>query len=267
MKRLMILAMLIASVTTAVMILSCDSEDAATYEATVVWNIGNVPTCTSSTLSDDLGGGVLEFDTIQITVWKNEKDIENEDKEPVLKDLTTDCSNMEYTIQKLNRGKYYVVVEAIATYQGMTLPYFKGGEEITVPSDEITDVSLSLTTGSVTVGWGFDRGVCGTNGVEEVEVIFKAERAGRDPGPSGKVPCDDEYRFDGLSWGFYSLEVKGYDADGKLTYEGSYVAEDTGDTGEGDAGTDAGAEDANLLEVRPGDDIKSDVAYVVLHKI
>ena len=267
MKHLMILAMAIASVTTAVLLPSCDSEDSASYEATVAWEIGGLPTCTSSELSEELGGGVLEFDTIQITVWKDKKDIENESKKPVFEGLKTDCSEMEYTIQKLDRGKYYVVVEAIATHQGVTLPYYKGGEEITVPSDETTYVSLRVSTGSVTVGWGFDRGVCGTNHVEEVEVIFKNESGGRDPGSSGKIPCDEEYRFDDLAWGFYSLEVKGYDADGKMTHRGSYVAIMGPDTGEGDAGTDAGAEDANLLEVRPGDDIKSDVAYVVLQKI
>jgi hypothetical protein len=264
MKRLTIPAMVIALVTTTMVLSNCDSEDSATYDATVAWTINKFQVCTF-TLPPKLGGS-LDFDTIEITVYKNEKDIEN-GKDPVMEGLETDCSKLDYTIKNIDRGNYFVVLKAMATYDGMTLPYFIGSSELVVPSEEPTEVELTMNSASLTVGWDFDRGFCDGNGVEEIQATLEGESKTK---TSGKIPCTDEtYTFEDLTWGDYSLEVEGFNAKGEVTHRGSYIAEASEDTGEADAGgDDAGTDDPNLLDIRPGtgDDPK-DITYVILQEV
>ncbi len=257
MKRLSILMVAAVIVTVSALLFSCDSEEKKTYEVTVTWEIGGIPSCESSPLPADFGGEPLNFDEIAVTVYDDEKDIAK-GKAPIMEGLKTDCSDMEYTIEDIDRGSYFVVIEAIATHDGETLPYFKGRTEIDVPNDEPTAVSLSKNTGSINVGWSFENlRMCGSNDVEEVKIILKSEG---DTMESDPIPCDDgDYTFEGLDWDFYELQVEGMDSGGDVIFKGTYMAEPSEDTGEGpDAGDedDAGTDEENLLEIRWGSSLE-----------
>ena len=225
---------------------SCDSEDTKTYDATIQWRVNNSKVC-AALAGDDHGGGQIDISEVAITVWNSEDDVET-DKDPVVEETDINCTKYEATLDSLSRGKYFVVVEGKADFDGETLPYFKGSAEIIVPTEESTLINLELSTGSVQVTWGFeDRRMCNANGVVTVEAVLESDSTTR---KSGSVDCNDgAFLFEDLPWEFFTLEIEAFDADGKVTYEGSYISDASE---EGDAGTDAGSADLNLIDVRPG---------------
>lgn len=258
MTRFMILTGVALAMVISTLLFSCDSESKKTYDVDVEWRINRVQEC-EAIVKD---GGQLNFSEIVITVWDDEDDIA-EGKDPIAVEDGIDCGDFEYTLSDMDRGKYFVVVEAIADYEGQELPYFQGSEELTVPSDDPTEVDLYLSVGKVTAVWGFEnRRMCGANDVEEVRAYL---RVGSDEEDSGPIDCElGEFVFENLDWDYYELEIEGMDANGEVTHRGTYIA-DVEDNPSGDAGDDdAGPEDENLLDVRPGSDIEAFVELVAI---
>jgi hypothetical protein len=284
MKRLWLVLASVCAVAASAAFFACDSEDKKEYEATVAWQIAGTPTCSSPGLINQ-GNAVLQFDEVVVKVYEDKEDVADPAAETVVEPLRAQCAQLEYVVRKLRRGTYWVVLEAMADFDGERLPYYKGGGELTVPTDEKLTIQLTMAKGSVEVGWGFERSYCTGNAVTEVSASLTLQGSTQSI-TSGLIPCTDEiYLFANLDWGLYSLVVEGYDAAGAVTHRGEYeapniipeqdTATDTGvadpDGGVAEAPQPAPAPEApvelNVLDVRPGKDILSNEAYVVLMPI
>jgi hypothetical protein len=243
-------------------VMSCDSEDKKTYDAEIEWQINNSTLC-KALVEDEYGGGTFDFDQVTIKIWDDEKDIAA-GKAPVFKREDIGCDEFNFTVEDMDRGNYYLELKAWADYDGEYLPYFKGNGELTVPSDEPTRVNLTRASGSVLVSWGFENyAMCGAVDVEEIQITLEAE--GEAPIKPDRIPCDTgKYKIGDLDWNHYKLTVEGLNADEKVTHSGTYIAEESDNPDDGDAGDDAGTEDLNLLDVRPGSERE---ALVVLAEV
>ena len=277
MKRLSLFAVSVMAITFSAAFWACDSEDKKEYEATITWTVGGEPSCTSTRL-DDHGGIFLEFAQMEIIIYEDEADATDPEATPVAKPIVP-CDPKEYTVRKLKRGTYWVVVGGLADpyLDGERLPYYQGAAELVVPTDEKLAISLQMGKGTVEVGWDFPQFSCVQNGVTEVQITLQSGSVTRTP-PEGTIPCANEiYRFSDLTWGLYTLTVEGYGADGSLTHRGDYVAPNTQpvqdtDTLDLDGGvitdTDVAPESpGNELDVRPGKVIPATEAFVVLSPI
>jgi hypothetical protein len=250
MKRQITIIGAVTAVALFALVISCDSEDKKTYDADIEWEINNSELC-QALVENEYGGGTFDFDQVTIKIWDDEKDIAAE-KDPIFEREDIGCDEFKFTVKDMDRGNYYVELKAWADYDGEYLPYFKGTAELTVPSDEPAKVNLTRASGSVLVSWGFENyKQCGAVDVEEIQIILDAE--GETPIKPDRIPCSTgEYKIDDLDWIYYELTVEGLDADGEVTHRGTYIAEESDNPDDGDAGDDAGTENLNLLDVRPG---------------
>ncbi len=193
-------------------VFGCDSESNKKYDITVGWDIAGVDICESVPIPQ-LDGDILVFDEMEIEVYDPD-----EDTETPIAAYTADCTDFEFVIPDLSRGTYDVEIGAVAEHNGESLPYFQASLEVDVPSDEEYTASLSLGTGSVRVGWGFDQGFCVSNEVETIGIQLTGETNDYE---ATDVPCSDEiYLIDNVKWDTYSLTVQGFDADELLTHTG-----------------------------------------------
>lgn len=205
----------------------CDSENAATYEATVTWNISDMEVCRQALPDDYINpgeGSELIFENVEIKVYDDEGDSET------VQEGVAKCDAYTYTLYGLDRGEYFVTVGAIATYDGATLPYFQGDSNafeedrgLVVPrsADHVYDFTLALGTGKVTVTWDFEQGVCGANGVTELDIdLFGDQPEHRYQFQN--IPCDQEggLVIDGVEWDRYGILVQGFNDAGVLTHVG-----------------------------------------------
>ena len=131
-NTLLYASLLVSGIATA--LLGCDDDEGRDYEATVIWQIGDTPTCSSPPISSQ-NNLMVNFDQIEITVYRNEKDAQNENAEAVQEGIKVSCATGQYEIKNLRRGSYWVVLQARATVDGQTLPYYIGGEKLTVPTE------------------------------------------------------------------------------------------------------------------------------------
>jgi hypothetical protein len=210
-----------------VLLLGCDSENSATHEATVTWNISDMEVCRQALSEDYINeedGSELVFENVEIKVYDNEWDRE------IVQEGVAKCSAFSYTLYGLERGEYYVTVGAVATYDGVTLPYFQGDSnnlpeerDFLVPAreDGPYDFTLTLGKGKVTVTWDFELGVCGANGVSEVNVALNGARPGNQH-TLQNIACDLEggLVIEEVEWDIYGILVQGFDGEGVLTHVG-----------------------------------------------
>jgi len=269
MKRITIMIMAIFVAAALMVTLSCDTEEEETHSVTVKWDIGGVPSCKSEWDREDEHIS-LSFDKVRITVFENKGD-----SEPVHDAITVECSEHQYTVHQLERGTYHVQIEAMADFQGQYLPYFEGSLEIVAPADDTEyAASLRLSTGSVEVEWGFERGQCNSSRNMVKNVIITLE--GTDVSnmiESESISCEQaQYSFEDMTWDLYKLTVEGFNEAGELTHRGIYEEDDLGESGP-HSDTNTGADTAvdsnrdNLLDIRPGTHIAADQAYVTLMPI
>jgi hypothetical protein len=205
----------------------CDSENPATYEATVTWNISDIQICRQALPEDYIIEGEdseLVFDNVEIKVYDNEGDQET------VQEGVAKCDAFSYTLYGLERGEYFVTVGAIATYDGVTLPYFQGDNnslpdevDFVVPTEEEEpyDFTLTLGTGKVTVTWDFEQGVCGANGVSELDVTLTGAQPSHQYAVR-KIPCDLEggLVIEDVEWDVYNILVQGFNGEEQLTHIG-----------------------------------------------
>ena len=229
MRRTLLGLTAIAIVTIVVLLAACDSEDESSYNVTIFWTIAGQKIC-QQPLSDKYGGGMLVFDTIQIMLYKNKND------EQPYRTSTARCEDASYTIEDLDRGNYWVEVEAMAedpvttvdggatsTPSGQSHAYYVAAQEITVPSidNKEYEFSLQMGTGSIDVSWDFAaRGQCSAewNAVTKVEVSLTGKLYNYN---SGDVACEvGQYSFTDVDWDTYEVAVTGYDINGNSTHYG-----------------------------------------------
>ena len=244
----------------------CDSESNATYEFSGVWLVARQAEVCEMSMPAFRGGGYLEFDDIVVSVYKSDKD-----ETPVATE-TVSCSAGSFTVDGLARGSYFVKVEAMAqdpssddieldtdmdasvddivTEDPVTRAYYVGTGTVTVPSgsEEEEEFELSINTGSIEVGWDFDKGACASdwNNVSTIQVELTAASSSRNDQDSGSIACDingQTYLFEELDWDVYNVTITGYDPDGVKTHTGALEAP---------------------LEVRPGTNISVKDAYIEL---
>jgi hypothetical protein len=205
----------------------CDSENPVTYETTITWNISDMEVCRQALAEDYINeeeGSELVFENVEIKVYDDEGDLA-----PVQEGIAK-CTAFSYTLYGLDRGRYYVTVGAIATYDGVTLPYFQGDSnglpeeaDFAVPTKEDGpyDFTLTLGKGKVTVTWDFEQGVCGANGVSELDVSL----IGAQPNHQyifQNTACDLEggLVIEDVDWDMYTIVINGFDEAGVLTHVG-----------------------------------------------
>jgi hypothetical protein len=199
---------------------SCNSEDTKTYDVTVTWNVAGANTCTASPAA----GVTLEFDQITIELYDMEQISDGKvisGETPFQTETVADCALFSYTIQRLERGKYFALVKAWAMDDDSDhLPYYQAGTEIAAPSRASGGayaVSLMLGKGEVDVTWGFDNyGQCSANGVTDIVISLI---------PSESIDCSlGQYLVTEVPWNdAYTLTVDGKNEDGDVTWTGAFA--------------------------------------------
>ncbi len=207
--------------------LGCDSENPVTYETTITWNISDMEICRQALAEDYINeqeGSELIFENVEIKVYDDEGDLE-----PVQKGIAK-CNAFSYTLYGLERGQYYVTVGAIASYDGVTRPYFQGDSnglpdemdfEVPTKEDGPYDFTLILGKGKVTVTWHFEQGVCGMNEVSTLDVSLIGDQPNHQH-IFQNIACDLEggLVIEEVDWDMYRIVIDGFDEEGVLTRVG-----------------------------------------------
>jgi hypothetical protein len=233
MKRFAIVFLLLGLFALGTATSGCDSEDSSTYDVTITWDIMGHSTCEPGLIT----GEKVTVHTIVINIYEKEGD--TEPLQPPLE--VNDCSNFTTTIPRLDKGTYYVTVDAMVNYHEKNLAFFHNEGSIKAPAetDKGYDFSLEEGKGTVKASWGFDNGkMCGPNGVVTVDISV---------GDQEPVDCNTgELLIPDLEWGNdYQLTIEGLDAEGTATWSGDYV-------------------DGGPFEVLPGETVD---AYVLLSQV
>ncbi len=205
MKRLMTF-LAIFGLAASFVVAGCDSEDNKTYDVPISWTIGGAELCSALVTPTE----TVEFDNVTITVYKNEGDEDAMDGP-----FTVPCSDFNTAIPRLDRGNYWVLVEAWGEYDDMELPLYSEAKAVKAPAQDDDGYTFVLvqSKAKIEVTWDFEIGMCGANDVEDVQIGMVEE----------EIPCDDGvYTIEDLS-GFqsYTVEVEGLDSDGETVLSGS----------------------------------------------
>jgi hypothetical protein len=220
-KVVNILAILLVG--TCIVMAGCEDDEVSTHDVTIGWNISNMDVCSQRLEGDYLvpdAGPDLIFNDVVVQLYENQGDDDSFDR------ATEDCNSFQTTFHNLERGDYFVTVEAMADYDGVELPYFQSDPDdgnIVVPSvgDEPYDFRLELGTGKVMIEWGFEKGVCSANDVSKLHITLQGGKSHHSH-VNENVLCDSaEWLVEGVEWDTYSIEIEGYAADGTRTLSGS----------------------------------------------
>ena len=79
----------------------CDTEDTKRYDVGLTWNIAGAETCVMTVAGED-----LEFEEVEISIFKNEGD-----PEPIQDPATVPCTDYSYEVNRLKRGTYHVELD------------------------------------------------------------------------------------------------------------------------------------------------------------
>ena len=238
-------------------IAGCHSDDSTTYDFKGVWLFSDLPEVCSQTLPTSLGGGTLKFETIRVRVFSSETAVDP------IKTVSVPCSEGYFVVEDLNRGSYFVKVEAMAEDPVEVPPsieesdtgdlnddsdnfvpeiraYYLGTSVVVVPNsyDEVIEFDMKINKGSIEVTWDFEAGSCAGdwNNVKNVNITLKGTSSLNNH-DSGQLACDQKgqsYLFDKLNWDVYTITVTGFDPNNKETHIGTI---------------------SKPLEIRPGTDI------------
>jgi hypothetical protein len=190
------------------MAIGCDSEDTKAYDVDITWNIGGGQTC-----SWIVEGETISLENVTVTVYTAEGDVD-----PLNDAVTVPCSDLAYTIPRLNRGTYFVEVAAWGEYDGENLPIMAAAKTINAPYAEGDDNEFVLlqAPGDIHVTWIFPNSMgCENNEAETVKIITNDDVI-------DDVECGpQEYTVtDQTAFVEQSVTVEAYDTDGEKIFEG-----------------------------------------------
>jgi hypothetical protein len=195
---------------------ACDSDPVETFDLEVSWAIAGQRLCSALLPEEEFSVDRIEFIHMTINLYKDE-DLKN----PLQNATKVPCTDFSHTITRLERGKYFVKVEAYAEYEEQVFPFFSGVEEIRITSDGDTiQVPLSLGGGEIQVVWKFEGGmICGLDMAGEVkEVSFELNgQEYSSPCGEGQVIIEDIYTGDS-----FTAEGKAFDQNGDTLYTTIY---------------------------------------------
>lgn len=212
---------------------ACDSEDDPKYDVGIFWQIAGADTCQIV-----LDGEVMTFDNVRISVY------EEEAAETTLQTATVPCTDYSHTIANLERGTYWVRVDALAMRADDTepLPYYQAESGIRAPSNaeyaEGYKFALEVGTATVEIRWDFaDVGYsCSDYGIEDVDISIADEL----------VECSTlNYTVENVAWNTYTVAIDGLDAEGVPVAHGDYA-------------------DGGLIEIKPKEYVGPDSLIVVM---
>lgn len=191
----------------------CDSEEEKTYEATIYWQIDSKSAC-KAFLNDD---ETITFQAVHVRIYKDKaKTVLIYDKNNL------ECTDYQHTIEgddALSEGTYQVVVVAYADYDGMYLPFYQADGEIRIPVDDERYVfNMTQGTGEVHVEWGFERGTCGSNEVEEIDIVLESTSGPFNTVSQTGLDCDHDggFTFTKVAWDEYVLRLTAYNSQGAV---------------------------------------------------
>ncbi len=243
--------------------MGCGDDSTKTYSFTGVWSFsGQKAVC-----SQPVPGGTVEFSSIRASVYNDEGDIEKGNA-PV-ETVSVSCDEGMFVVEDLDRGSYYVLVEAMAqdpvvepegdagvddSSERETRAYYVSSETVVIPAsgDEKIEFEMKMNNGSIKVTWDFaEGGSCSSdwNNVAKVDVELEGTHSINNQS-SGKIACNtsgkQEYLFEDLDWDTYTVTVTGYDSKGAETHTGSFD---------------------EPVEIRPGTDITGKAGIIHLEPI
>ncbi len=187
----------------------CDSEEEKTYEVTVYWQIDNKSAC--KVFLNDADDAPINFAAVEVKIYKGKgKQV------LVYEKNNLECTTYEHTLEgddALSEGTYQVEVLAYADYEDLYLPYYQAEGEIRVPSDDRRDIfNMTQGTGEVHVEWGFERGTCGSNEVNDIDIVLESTSGPFNTIEQTGLDCDHEggFTFTGVAWDSYILKLTAY---------------------------------------------------------
>ena len=127
-----------------------------------------MPVCRAYLPEGEFAQDDVVFDSVEINIYEDET-AETAIQPPV----SVPCETFSYTIARLDRGSYYVTVDALTDWDGDELAFFTGATTVAVSGDDATaDVNLAVGKGDVRVIWRFASGlICGADQAGEVTNI------------------------------------------------------------------------------------------------
>ena len=116
---------------------NADEDTESEDEVTIRWFIAGIPSCMIPSLPPPYSSEAVEFDQLLIRVFED-------GSETPETSTSVACTDLEYVVTDLDPGSYNVEVDAMATLEGETHPFFIGEAEFTIPARSPCEVSLRL---------------------------------------------------------------------------------------------------------------------------
>lgn len=218
---------------TTVFALGCDTEGEKHYEITVGWNISGQQTCKAILISPETGEPeTVDLEAVVVTVYKDK----NYRLAPTPQDARVTqsqgaCQHGEIVLQDLQRGNYWVTVEAFAQLESdsKAYPYYfgEGALKVPGPANETTNFTLAVGKGDILVDWYFEpKEKCPANGT--MKLAMTAGSGINNYSSKEKIECDADggMLVTGKSWDTYQLTLETYDENNRLTHRGTCVDDD-----------------------------------------
>lgn len=187
-------------------IVACNTESTQTYDLNIEWTIGGSKDCNASFNKEDVA-----LVGIEIALYESEADAQS-GTGPIEKSNAM-CASNTHQVSRLQRGKYWVTVQAIGRIDGRDLPLYEGVQKVSVPvvDDKTVRFTLIQATGEILMEWNFPR-LCGfatANEVASVEISSSFD--------SITVPCTDgSYTFEDVIAGEYEITMTALDIKGNI---------------------------------------------------
>lgn len=218
MNKPKLLLLLMAAMVVLPLVSGCDSEEEKTYELTVGWNISGFNTCQTFLPVGQYAQDEITFTQVKINIYEDETATET-----VQSTITADCLFYEQEIKGLDRGSYFVTVDAYGDYDGQELAFFHGESTASVPGDNNTlNIPLTVGLGQIAVNWGFNSvftcGITQAGEVTDVVVDINGESFSAPCGQGGIVLSKIN---PGTS---NTITARALDANGDMLYQAAHAA-------------------------------------------
>ncbi|MBN2342721.1 MAG: hypothetical protein JXX29_16880 [Deltaproteobacteria bacterium] len=168
MKNIQTLIILISFIISAFAFSACDSEEGGTHDLVVHWNIAGLNVCKAFLPEGQYAQDELVFTTVEVNIYEDETE-----ETAIQAPITANCGAGQTRITRLDRGSYFVTVDAFTDYDGSELAFFRGESEVSVPAPgNVVDIPLMVGDGKIEVTWQFAGGMtCGLDHAGEIADI------------------------------------------------------------------------------------------------